>query len=96
MQKGCVLLERGASPAGRWWLLLGGCRELFLGGGVFVWLLLVREKGGFSAGKMKEKKGLRGETREGSFLSSFWREDIFEKENQREREERKTESRVLR
>ena len=32
MQKGCVLLERGASPAGRWWLLLGGCRELFLGG----------------------------------------------------------------
>ena len=55
------------------------------GGGVFVWLLLVREKGGFSAGKRKEKKGLRGETREGSFLSSFWREDIFEKET-RERE----------
>ena len=37
------------------------------------------------AGKRKEKKGLRGETREGSFLSSFWREDIFEKET-RERE----------
>ena len=34
------------------------------GGGVFVWLLLVREKGGFSAGKRKEKKGLRGESRE--------------------------------
>ena len=62
-------------------------QRAFSWGGVFVWLLLVREKGGFSAGKRKEKKGLRGETREGSFLSSVWREDICEKENERERGE---------
>ena len=35
--------------------LEGKTAEIF-GRGVFVWLLLVREKGGFSAGKRKEKK----------------------------------------
>ena len=67
MQKGCILLERGASPAGGRTVVAfkEGCRDL-LRGGAFVWLF--REDGGLehgifsrgsSGGKLLERVILR-------------------------------------